>query len=108
GQQSKPRVLHLVQVKDTLQADDRGKNAGQKPPFEQTVVVAEALAGRGEPRLYLGPQQERPRILGMGKKNLSGTTGTKPPGARTSSTWAVTRFSSSWQAVWRDSSREAR
>ncbi len=74
GQQRKSRVLHLVQVKDTLQPDDQGEDAGQETPLERTVVVAEAIAGRVEPRERLGPQQKSPGVLGPAEKKLSGVS----------------------------------
>src|SRR5271165_5366946 len=108
GQQGKSHVLHLVQVKNTFQPDDQGEDAGQEPPLERTVVVGKAFARRVEPREHLGPQQESPRVLGVGKKNLSGTTGTNPPDTWASNTSGVTRSSSSRDTACRASSKLVR
>jgi hypothetical protein len=78
GQQSKSHVLHLVQVKDALQLDHQGDDAGQETPLERTVVVGEALAGRVEPREHMGTQQECPGVLGIGKKETVGHDGHQP------------------------------
>jgi hypothetical protein len=106
SQQGKTDILHLVQVKDTLKSYHQAKHTGQQTSLQRTVFIGKAISGDVEPGEHLGPQQEGSGILSAGKKNSSGTDGTKAPVVGSSSDSMTAKAFSSSVAGGEASARE--
>src|SRR5436190_1912283 len=63
GQDGEAQVLHLVEVVDPLQADEKGEDAGQQAALQGAVVVGQAAPGGAEPGQGLAHQQEGAGVL---------------------------------------------
>ena len=83
AQSGEAGILHLVQVKDALQADDQREDAGQQPLTQGTVSVGEAVLGGGQPVQGGRHQQEGTRVLGFRGEKGGGGSGTGGEAATT-------------------------
>ena len=99
GQDRKPHVLHLFQMKDAFQPHRR-QTLVRKPRWSEPYSSLKHSSAVFEPGRHVGPQQEGPCVLRLAKKKLSGTAGVSPS-CEGGSGNAITEPSSSFRdAAW--------